>query len=311
MRKEGMKIKSKIRRRLCCLFVITPLIPLCSCTVMNARYHKWDQAVSRTPEGVLEYMQAKDYGQGENALLLVHGFGDGPHVWKSLAPCLAEKGYYVRAMRLPAWGEPIESKRMVMIEDWENAVRGELEKLHQDHKKVVILAHSMGGCLTTVMAQKKQLQADALVLYAPMFEISSARSPFLKTSTWFKIGSAILPDNMIIESIYGDHARVNPPRPRTERDPFNPKHIFVLLYEEMDRFEAQPPAVDIPVRLTLPGEDRVVRSERSLLWFNDLQAPVKNLEIIEPAGHVLPLDMDVLAESNRLVIWLSEQGIAP
>ncbi|MGA0334352.1 MAG: alpha/beta hydrolase [Kiritimatiellia bacterium] len=278
---------------------------------MNSRYQKWNQSVSRTPEGVLEYAQARTYGDGENALLLVHGFGDGPHAWESLAPLLAEQGYCVRALRIPGWGEPVEVKRKVTLEEWKHGISAELAQLHQSHTKVAVLAHSMGGCLSTVLAQDQQLDADALVLYAPMLEVSSTRSPLFKTRTWYRIGSKVLPDSLIIESIYGDHARVNAPRPKTRRDPFNPKNIFDLLYAAMSEFEAQPPEVEMPLRLVMPGEDRVVDIERTLKWYAELDAPQKMLVTYETAGHVLPLDIDPLAESTQLVLWLSEQGITP
>ncbi|MDF3130157.1 alpha/beta fold hydrolase [Kiritimatiellaeota bacterium B1221] len=278
---------------------------------MNARYDKWNKSVTRTPEGILTFSQAQTYGEGKNALVLIHGFGDGPHVWKTLAPALAEKGYYVSAIRLPGWGEPLDVKRQIEIEDWENCIRNEIGHLRKDHPHVAVMAHSMGACISTVMAQAGTLNADALVLYAPMLEVSSERSPLFKTRTWYKIGSKILPRNMIIESVFPDHARVNAPRPKTERDPFTPKQIYDHLYTEMDRFEAQPAQSPLPVRLVLPGKDRVVSNERSQRWFNDLEAPDKILFIEEPAGHVLPLDVDVLAESDRLVVWLNKQGITP
>lgn len=287
------------------------LLPFCSCAVFTYRYHSWEKNVTRTPEGVLEFAQASTRGNGKHALLLVHGFGDGPQVWNHLAPELAQKGYTVRAMRLPGWNEPAEAKRDITLSDWEHAIQTELQELKDTHEKVGVMAHSMGGCLVTVLAQKNQLDADAMVLYAPMFEISSARSPLLKTSTWFKIGDQILPEDMIIESLFADHARVNEPRPKTQRDPFSPLSFFRLLYAEMDRFNAQTPAISIPVRLVLPGEDRVVCTRRSREWFESLQTESKTLHEELPAGHVLPLDVDVLAEVDRLTVWLSEQGIAP
>lgn len=298
-------------RRLLLLTMGMFLLPLCSCAVFTYRYHSWEKNVTRTPDGVLEFAQASTRGSGDNALLLVHGFGDGPQVWNHLAPVLAEKGYTVRAMRLPGWNEPMDVKRDITLEAWEGAIQRELQALNNTHEKVGVLAHSMGGCLVTVLAQKDQLDADALVLYAPMFEVSSARSPLLKTSTWFKIGDQILPEDMIIESLFADHARVNEPRPKTQRDPFSPLNIFRLLYAEMDRFDGQTQAISIPVRLVLPGKDRVVRSQRSLEWFAALQTESKTLHQESAAGHVLPLDVDVLAEVDRLTIWLGEQGIAP
>ncbi len=282
------------------------MLPLCSCAVFSCRHHSWEKKVTRSATGVLSFAQPRTYGTGAgNALLLVHGFGDGPHVWQELAPLLAAQGYTVRAMRLPGWCEPMDAKLTVTCDQWRAAIVSELERLRQTHDRVAVLAHSMGGCLVTVLAQQQLLPADALVLYAPMFEVSSARSPLLKTATWFKLADAFLPDSMIIENTFDEHVRRSAPRPATERDPFCPKHIFSLLYAEMEQFESQQPVLDIPLRLVVPGEDRVVETRRSLRWFEQLKAPDKTLHISKPAGHVLPLDMNKAEEVDRLVIWLA------
>lgn len=302
---------ANIRKTLWILSGTISLSIICSCTTMKYRHQQWEKTVTRSPDGLLDFAQPKAYGHGDHALLLVHGFGDSPAVWSALAPELARRGYFVYAMRLPGWGEPIDQKRNLTLDDWEEAIIREVEILNQNHTRVAVLAHSLGGCLSTVIAQDQRLPANALVLYAPMLEVSSARSPLLKTRTWFKIGDKILPDKMIIESLFSDHARVTQPRPKSQRDPFNPKNIFRMLYAEMDRFATQAPEMNLPLRLVLPGEDRVVETQRAREWFNILQAPDKDLYIEEPAGHVMPLDMDVLAESDRLVIWLTQQGIAP
>jgi alpha-beta hydrolase superfamily lysophospholipase len=224
---------------------------------------------------------------------------------------MVEKGFTVRSLRLPGWNEPIDVKRNTATEDWHQHILSEMTELRQTHETVVVLAHSMGGCLTTVLTQSGQLQPDALVLYAPMFGVSNARSPLLKTRTWFEMGKYILPDSMIMESIFPDHARVIEPRPKTQRDPFVPVSFYKMLYAEMDVWESQPARTSCPVRLVLPGEDRVVDSEKANRWFEALEAPVKIRTVLEKTGHVLPLDLDAWAESDRLFKWLTEQGIAP
>ncbi|WFB34929.1 alpha/beta fold hydrolase [Kiritimatiellota bacterium B12222] len=300
--------KNKLLFAVIGLFIVTSF---CSCTVMNYRYKSWDKTVSRNEDGILEFAQAWEKGEGENALLFVHGFADGPHVWEPLGTELAERGYSVKALRLPGWNEPIENKRTINLDDWEEAIVHEVSDLKLTHPKVVVLSHSMGGCLTTVLAQNHELTADALVLYAPMFAISNERSPLFTSRTWFKIGNAVLPRGLIIESKYEEHARVNLPRPKTARDPFSPKNFYNMLFDSMDIFEAQSPELDMPLCLVLPGEDHVVSNPRAQQWFEDVNAPIKTLVIDEPSGHVLPLDINELAESDRLVIWLTEQGIAP
>jgi alpha-beta hydrolase superfamily lysophospholipase len=175
----------------------------------------------------------------------------------------------------------------------------------------VVAAHSMGGCLTARLALENQLGADALILYAPMFAVSDDRSPLLSSRQWFEIGKAILPDGMLVESLFPDHARIGKPRPRQVRDPFVPVRIFKYLYQEMDVLLALPPSLTLPLRLVLPGEDRVVKNAVSRAWFDSVQAPGKELLILQDAGHVLPLELDCGEEVDRICAWLQQQGIEP
>ncbi|MCC5845524.1 MAG: alpha/beta fold hydrolase [Verrucomicrobia bacterium] len=279
-------------------------LPMGACAVFNVRYRSWDRDIERDGDGVALFALPYTLGEGDTALLLVHGFGDSPQVWSKLAPELAERGYTVRAMRLPGWGEPPAVKRTVSREQGFEAIESEIEALREEHEQVVVLAHSMGGALTSWLAVHDRLDTDALVLYAPMFDISDERSPVLSTRQWFEVGDRILPRRMLVESLFPDHARVHPPRPRTLRDPFVPNHIYRLLYQTMDELREADARMDFPVHLVLPGEDRVVRNDTAKAWFEALTAPVKTLHIEEPAGHVLPLDINFSREADRIHLWI-------
>jgi len=285
------------------------LLPMGACAVFNVRYRSWDRGIERKEDGVAVFALPYTLGEGDTALLLVHGFGDSPQVWSRLAPELAERGYTVRAMRLPGWGEPPAVKRTLTREQTFGAIESEIEALREAHEHVAVLAHSMGGALTLWLAVQDRLDTDGLVLYAPMFEISDERSPVLSTRQWFEAGDRILPRRMLVESLFPDHTRVHPPRPRTLRDPFVPNHIYRLLYQTMDELRKAAATMDVPVHLVLPGEDRVVRSDAASEWFESLTAPVKTLHIEEPAGHVLPLDLNFSREADRIHLWIQRHVI--
>jgi carboxylesterase len=304
--------KSMIPKQRFCLYsgflllLLIILLPFGACAVFNLRYKAWEQDISRDKSGVACFALPYTLQGNTTALLLIHGFGDSPQVWSSLAPELANKGYTVRAMRLPGWGEPPEVKRRLTLEQWVNAIQEEIDTLQTHHHSIVVLAHSMSGALTTCLAQAERLSIDALILYAPMFGVSNRRSPILSTRSWFEIADRILPPRMLIESLFSDHVRVNSPRPRTLRDPFVPKNMYRLLYAIMDGLQSQPSRIDFPVRLVLPGEDPVVRSDLARTWFESLKAPSKTLHIEKDAGHVIPLDLDCSREADRIHLWIQE-----
>ncbi len=296
-------------KRVLLFMLVLSTLALNSCTVLKLRYDAWNRSVHRSPDGVLAHARPSSQGEGDTALLLIHGFGDGPHVWKAMAAELANRQYHVRAMRLPGWNEPMDVKRSVKADDWEEAVVQEVQALQKEHTTVVILAHSLGGCVSISATQVGKVHPDGLILYAPLLRVSSARSPILTTRQWYKIGSCILPDRMILESPFPDHVVRATPRPRTERDPFIPVTLYDELYTVITRVEQQESRTSFPVRLILPETDRVVDSEVSRAWFQRLQAPGKELHIAENTGHVLPLDLDPVVESDRISEWLKAKGI--
>ncbi len=299
-----------LRPNFCLQVLLTVLLlPMGACAVFNVRYRSWDRGIERNEDGVAVFALPYTLGEGDTALLLVHGFGDSPQVWSRLAPELAERGYTVRAMRLPGWGEPPAVKRTLTREQTFGAIESEIEALREAHEHVAVLAHSMGGALTSWLAVQDRLHTDALVLYAPMFEISDERSPVLSTRQWFEAGDRILPRRMLVESLFPDHTRVHPPRPRTLRDPFVPNHIYRLLYQTMDELRDTGARLDFPVHLVLPGEDHVVSSDTANAWFDALTTPVKTLHIEEPAGHVLPLDLNFSREADRIHLWIQRHVI--
>jgi len=291
------------------LYPLLPLVLLLpgACTVFKLRHRQWEKQMTRDADGVADFSRAFETGEGRAALLLVHGFGDGPHVWEHLAPALDAEGFTVRALRLPGWGEPPGAKLTITRADWLAHIQSELAELRKEHRPVIVAAHSMGACLSALLAVRGELDADGLVLYAPMFAVSNTRSPLLPTRAWFKIGDRILPKNMLVESLFPDHARVYAPRPRTRRDPFVPARIFTELYAGMDELAAAPATVSLPVRLVLPGEDKVIDTEYARDWFERLSAPSKTLHTEEAAGHVLPLDLDFTGEARRLRVWVGEK----
>lgn len=287
------------------------LIPVSSCAVFSYRASRWEKTVTRDPDGVLAHARARTWEGDGTSILLVHGFGDGPHVWNELGPPLASEGFHVRAMRLPGWNEPIEVKRTVTRDDWRNAVLQEAARLNERQRPLIIMAHSLGGCIVSDLIQAGRLQPDALVLYAPLFRVSDARSPLVSSRSWFQVGRKVLPDSFIIESLFDEQASTGTARPKSKRDPFNPKNIFIQMFALMDERAENPTTAPCPVLLIVTDQDKVINTSVALNWFEELDAPEKTLRRESDSGHAMPLDVEILAETEKLLHWFTTQGITP
>src|SRR5262249_13628170 len=64
--------------------------------LMKRRYARWEAGIERDPDGVRRGCREYTVGNGDTAVLFVHGFADAPTVYQRMAPALAEKGFTCR-----------------------------------------------------------------------------------------------------------------------------------------------------------------------------------------------------------------------
>lgn len=94
-------------------------------------------------------------GQGSNAVVLIHGFGEDSSIWNSLRSLL-EPHYTLVIPDLPGTGNS-EPAEQLSIEQMAVAIASVLEK--EKLSKATILGHSMGGYIALAFAE---LFADKL-----------------------------------------------------------------------------------------------------------------------------------------------------
>jgi pimeloyl-ACP methyl ester carboxylesterase len=106
-----------------------------------------------------------EHGQGESALVLVHGLGSYLPAWKDNVAALA-RDHRVIAIDLPGYGK--SSKRndyAYSMEFFATVVQGVIDEL--DLWQPVIVGHSMGGQIALTHALRHPGKARALVLTSP------------------------------------------------------------------------------------------------------------------------------------------------
>lgn len=125
------------------------------------------------------------------AVLFVHGFVGGSSNFADLPEKVAAQGWRVRVMRLPGHGTSPRDFRKTTSEELIVAVRTELETLLARYPKVVIVGHSMGGSLATLMASERPVAG--IVLAGSYFKITYHWWYGLKPETWAKICGPVVP----------------------------------------------------------------------------------------------------------------------
>jgi carboxylesterase len=124
--------------------------------------------------------------ESSRAALLVHGFVGGSNNFAELPGELAARGWRVRALRLPGHGTTPRDLLEIEADDLVDAVRSETSTLRAaGHDEVVLIGHSMGGALATLVAA--EIEVDALVLAAPAFGVNHEWWYGLAPETWIEV----------------------------------------------------------------------------------------------------------------------------
>jgi len=157
-------------------FVFCVVAAMLATLWIDRKVAAYEAATPRDPvTGVMIGAEARSLGprDAEAAILLVHGFIGTPNNYHDLPDTLAAMGWRVEAMLLPGHGTSPRDFERVQAEDMVEAVRKELLALQAQHDLVVLVGHSMGAAIATIVAS--ETSPDALILAAPYFGITKTR----------------------------------------------------------------------------------------------------------------------------------------
>jgi carboxylesterase len=258
--------------------------------VTHSRCKTWEKHIVRDADGVRQHCAEFTVGEGPVAILLVHGFGDSPQIWRKMAPVLAEQGFHCRALRLPGHAMTIDHAEDVQSEEWMAKVKEELAILNESHDEVWVVAHSMGSAISLRTLIDDQELADGLVVIAPLIEVEDKCSPLLKPKTWFSISQRILPFSDMTESYFPVDIHGTTPRDEVYRDIFIPTRTMKNLFETTSAIEGRAAEFELPFLMFLSEADLVIDSEAARDYYQESSSDLKQIVYLEDAGHVLPLD---------------------
>ncbi len=144
-----------------------------------------DEAIVRDPDtGIIRGAEPLTLGpeNSRRAILMVHGFAGTPNNFNELPARLADTGWHVHAMLLPGHGTSPRAFEITTAEQLEAAVVTELDALRERYETVVLLGHSMGGALATLIAAR--CKVDGLILVSPYYAITYRWYYLLRPETW-------------------------------------------------------------------------------------------------------------------------------
>lgn len=117
------------------------------------------------------------YGEGDNLVLFLHGFGGDLENWQFVQPLVAENNLTV-ALDFPGHGQ--SSKDVSSFENIENMADLVADFLvTKNFKQAHVVGHSMGGGIALVLAKRHPKLVERLTLISPVSASQSVNADYL------------------------------------------------------------------------------------------------------------------------------------
>ena len=258
--------------------------------IVGRLYRRWNAGIERDPDGVRAGCREYTLGDGEAAVLLVHGYGDSPAAFQRMAPALAANGFTCHVLRLPQHGVPMNQYRKTSAAQWCDAVRSAITELRGRHRRVYLLAHSLGAAIAVEAVSAPSAVVDGMTLLAPLFDVSSRRSPLLRVHVWYRLLDSSLLFTDFVRTAFPADLWHKDAAALMRDDKFIPRVVIRDLFALMARNRGRAKTFTIPLLMILARHDRIVDNKAAERFFNDSAARPKRLLYVEDAGHMLPID---------------------
>jgi len=245
---------------------------------------------------------------GSPAVLLIHGFADGPSVFAQVAPPLAEAGFAVRAMHLDGFGVPTAEMEGITLTRWRKNVDSEIAafQITTPDRPLWLVGHSLGASLAFDAALRPENHIAGLVLIAPLIQPSNIRSPLLSSRQWFKLLGESLLFTEIVESRLPPDLHDPVARAHYQTDKFIHRDIYTALFDTIDAVGPRAADWHGPLLMIVSPSDQIVYTPASTkFFFEATNAHPTRLSEHHAGGHVLPLDKGHESITRQVIRFIS------
>lgn len=220
-------------------------------------------------------------GGGPHGALVLHGFTGSPVSMRPLAEVLAAAGFAVELPRLPGHGTAVADLVETGWDDWLTEAERALEALQArtPDGKVVVAGLSMGGTLTTALAQGHPELAGIVLINAP-----AATPPELAASLEEMMAGGM----EVMDSIGGDIADPDADEASYGETPLRPLLTMIVAGQQV---RERLPEIQVPTLIITSKQDHVVNPEDSDVLAEHISGPVERIWL-EKSFHVATLDYD-------------------
>ena len=269
----------------------------------------YDAGLARDPEtGIMRGAEPLSLGPASSrkAVLFVHGFSGSPRDFHDLPDRVAGAGWRVRAPLLPGHGTSCFDFEGITIEGLVEAVRNEVRALREHSETLVVLGHSMGGALATLVAAETPV--DGLILAAPYYGITHKCYYLLPVERWAKLLSPL------VRWVYSSPTRLPIKRAEARKDivcyAWIPMRAALTVMRLAERARAPEllDAITVPVLLVHSRSDSVASPEAAAHAAHALSSEIKRTVWLDRSDHIIFWDYDREMVAREVLTFLAERG---
>jgi carboxylesterase len=244
-----------------------------------------------------------ELGHGDDACLLLHGFTGSPWDLRPLGEALAERGFYVKAPRLPGHGTTPDALLHVGKEDWQEAAEQALSGL-RNFRQTFVTGFSMGSLLALHLATRYPERVHALALLAPALRLRDRWLRLLRPVRHLGLLELFKPwVRKVGVDLQDSQARAQAPVL-----PAFPSARLQSLWDLQEEALLTLPRVRCPTLVAVARQDHVVPFEVGPAAVRALtSAPLVRFICLEQGFHIMPRDTDGLLLATELTNFFDRQ----
>lgn len=243
--------------------------------------------------------------EGDDAVLLLHGFADGSSVWQEMAPVFAEEGFAVDA--------PLMS--LFDLDSMRKRIDRRIASLRDGNpdRRVWLVGHSLGAAYAFDAALRPENRIAGVVMLAPFLDPAPRRTLGLTPRQWHRVWERVFPGIVFIDRrLLPGHSEADGPGTAGFRTrPFMVSWDYENLFETADAIRSRAADWHGPLRMALAQDDTSVDNAAAERFFHDATNATPAQFAMHPGPHDLPLSDSAKLLAHQICQFMRDSAHAP
>lgn len=245
-------------------------------------------------------------------VLLVHGLGEHCERYGAIAKALNTAGYALCALDLPSHGQSDGVRGHINhFSDYQTAVLSLHNKIKEWYpsQEIFLLAHSMGGLVSTRLLLDHQNLFKGALLSGPLIE--SPQTPPSWQVAIMKLISVVAPRTQMLE-LDGSAVSRDPIEvakymndPLVSKDKLSAR-LLVEMFKTMGECKTRAAEITLPIRIMHGSEDVMTAPSGSKYLYENISSEDKEIELYEGLFHEIFNEPEAPEIYKDVINWLDK-----